>query len=67
MKWVSERVGASDFATSANTLSLDVTRNLKMDRKISQHRVSDPDPATAWRYTHGWSILEVHHTMLLTS
>ncbi|KAF2811865.1 uncharacterized protein BDZ99DRAFT_560399 [Mytilinidion resinicola] len=54
MKWVSERVGASDFAASASTLSLDVTRNLKMDRKISQQRVPDPDPATAWRYTQAY-------------
>ncbi|OCL02150.1 hypothetical protein AOQ84DRAFT_349537 [Glonium stellatum] len=54
MKWVSERVGASDFVATANTLSLNVTRTLKLDRKLDVQREPEPDPESAWKYTQAY-------------
>ncbi|TVY30806.1 putative transcriptional regulatory protein [Lachnellula hyalina] len=54
IEWVGEKTGSSDFIAISRTFSRDVTRQLKLDCKISLDRTPEPDRATAWRYTKAY-------------
>ncbi|TVY34894.1 putative transcriptional regulatory protein [Lachnellula occidentalis] len=54
MNWVGEKTGSSDFIAIAGMFTRDVTRQLKLDCKISLDRTPEPDRETAWRYTKAY-------------
>lgn len=51
IQWVSQRAGTSTFQESAGTLTRDVTRRLKIEKKLSKERTLEPPAALAWKYS----------------
>jgi hypothetical protein len=54
IQWVVDKTGSSDFISIARSFSREVTRPLKLGRKISSERVSEPDQETAWKYARAY-------------
>lgn len=57
MQWVVERVKVPDFQKAATRFTKDMTRRLKLAKKITSERTADPDAETALKYTRGISPL----------
>jgi hypothetical protein len=51
--WVTERTGSHNFNDIAITFTKDLTRRMKMERRISKDRTPEPSPETAWKYATG--------------
>lgn len=54
--WIASRIGASNYATCATSFMSTISRKLKLRKRLSQQRSSDPPMATAWFYTTGKSL-----------
>ena len=52
-RWISERIGNTDFIQSAKTLTLSWSRRLKFMSPRNKAEEPEPDEATAWRYCIG--------------
>lgn len=55
--WIASRIGASDYATCATSLTSTISRKLKLRERLSPERIPDPPKGTAWLYTKGKSRL----------
>lgn len=53
VEWVTEKVGVTGFAGSASTLTIDITRRLKIEWKLSREQTPEPNKESAWRYIKG--------------
>ena len=53
--WVNERVKGLNFRDPATRFTRDMTRRLKLTKKISTTRAPDPETQTALRYSQGES------------
>ncbi|KAH7351463.1 fungal-specific transcription factor domain-containing protein [Pyrenochaeta sp. MPI-SDFR-AT-0127] len=54
IRWISQVASTPEFASSASTFSLDTTRTLKMDKKMSSNREHEPDHDTARIYMNAY-------------
>ncbi len=52
-RWISERIGNTDFNQSAKTLILSWSQRLKILSPRNKSEEPEPDEATAWRYCTG--------------
>lgn len=53
MHWVAERVKSLGFQKSATRFTRDMTRRLKLTKKLSTQRAPDPDEEMAFKYARG--------------
>jgi hypothetical protein len=56
--WVGEKTGSLRFADVAIAFTKDVTRRLKMEKRVSKDTVPEPPPEIAWTYTRGMPVIE---------
>ncbi|OAL50323.1 hypothetical protein IQ07DRAFT_587004 [Pyrenochaeta sp. DS3sAY3a] len=54
LEWITQAANAPEYANSARTFSMSTTRNLKLEKKISDVRMVEPDYATACVYTDAY-------------
>ncbi|KAK5304001.1 hypothetical protein LTR99_004457 [Exophiala xenobiotica] len=52
--WVGEKTGSLRFADVAIAFTKDVTRRLKMEKRVSKDTVPEPPPEIAWTYTKAY-------------
>ncbi|KIW31163.1 uncharacterized protein PV07_02832 [Cladophialophora immunda] len=54
IQWVSQKIGTSTFHDAAGTLTRDVTRRLKIEKKLSKERTPEPPASVAWKYAQAY-------------
>lgn len=53
VRWVESKTGHAGFRQSAQAFTADITKRLRLSKELSVHRMPDPNPVTAWKYTSG--------------
>jgi hypothetical protein len=51
--WIASHISASNYATCATSFMSSNGRKLKLQKRLSRHRLPDPPIETTWRYTMG--------------
>ncbi|KAH8654753.1 fungal-specific transcription factor domain-containing protein [Ilyonectria robusta] len=54
VEWIANKIGHSNFASSAKTLMSSIGGRVKLNKRLSKERIEDPDAKTAWRYTRAY-------------
>ncbi|EXJ63292.1 uncharacterized protein A1O5_11613 [Cladophialophora psammophila CBS 110553] len=54
IQWVSQKIGNPAFQEAAGTLTRDVTRRLKIEKKMSKERTPEPPGSIAWKYAQAY-------------